>query len=233
LIDDYFNVRGIGPHGGGLKMRHRLLIYTVIAAIGALWFYFKLDWDLLRVPFVGNFNIGWWYVPAFILVIVATSFSVNETDGLDGLSGGVLLSSFATFGAIAFLQGRTDLAALCGVIVGALSAFLWFNINPARFFMGDTGAMALGTTLGIVAMLTNSAFILPIIGFILVIESFSVIIQITSKKLRKGKKVFISSPIHHHLEAIGWPESKIVMRFWIISAVMAVLGVIVVLIDRS
>jgi len=230
LIDDYFNVRGIGPHGGGLKMRHRLLIYTVIAAIGALWFYFKLDWDLLRVPFVGNFNIGWWYVPAFILVIVATSFSVNETDGLDGLSGGVLLSSFATFGAIAFLQGRTDLAALCGVIVGALSAFLWFNINPARFFMGDTGAMSLGVTLGVVAMLTNSALLLPIIGFVFVLESASVILQILSKRFR-GKKIFRSSPIHHHLEAIGWPEPKIVMRFLIIAGVTSVVGLMLAAVD--
>jgi len=144
LVDDYFNVRRIGPHGGGLTMRHRLLTYTVIALVGALWFYFKLDWDLLRIPFVGNFNVGWWYIPVFVLVIVATAFSVNEADGLDGLAGGMLLSCFAAYGAIAFMQGRVDLAAFCGVIVGALLAFLWFNINPARFFMGDTGAMSLG-----------------------------------------------------------------------------------------
>ncbi|KPJ86196.1 hypothetical protein AMJ57_00035 [Parcubacteria bacterium SG8_24] len=230
LLDDYYNVKRIGPNGGGLKMRHRLIVYTLIAAVGALWFYYKLDWDLLRVPFVGNFNIGWWYIPAFILVIVATAFSVNETDGLDGLAGGVLLSCFASYGAIAFLQGRVDLAAFCGVIVGALLAFLWFNINPARFFMGDTGAMSLGVTLGVVAMLTNMALLLPIIGFVLVLESLSVIIQVSSKKLR-GKKVFRSAPIHHHLEAIGWPEPKIVMRFWIITAVTAVVGLIAALID--
>lgn len=234
LLDDFFNVKNVGAkNGGGLTVKHRLLLYTLIAIVGAYWFYFKLDWDLIHVPFFGNFEIGWWYIPIFIFVIVATSFSVNETDGLDGLAGGVLLSSFGAFAAIAFILGRVNLAAFCIVIVGSLLAFLWFNIPPARFFMGDTGAMALGTTLGIVAMLTNSALVLPIIGFVLIIESMSVIIQVASKKLRKGKKVFRSSPIHHHLEAIGWPESKIVMRFWIISGVMAVLGLIIVLIDRG
>lgn len=230
LVDDYWNVKRIGPHGGGLRVRHRLLIYTAIALVGALWFFFKLDWDLIRIPFVGNFEIGWWYIPVFVLVIVATSFSVNETDGLDGLAGGVLLSAFGAYAAIAFMQGKTDLAAMCGVIVGALLAFLWFNINPARFFMGDTGAMSLGVTLGIVAMLTNTALLLPIIGFVFVIESASVIIQVLSKRYRK-KKVFLSAPIHHHFEALGWPEPKIVMRFWIIAVVTAVIGLILALID--
>jgi phospho-N-acetylmuramoyl-pentapeptide-transferase len=232
LVDDWYNVRGLGPKGGGLTMRHRLLIYTAIAVVGAWWFYAKLGWDVLHVPFLGSFNIGWWYVPIFIFTIVATSFSVNEIDGLDGLAGGTLLSAFAAYGAIAFLQGRYDLATLCGVIAGALLAFLWFNINPARFFMGDTGAMSLGVTLGIVALLTNTVFLLPIIGLLFVIESLSVIIQITSKRLR-GKKVFLSAPIHHHLEAIGWPEPKIVMRFWVISAVTGVAGVIIALLDRT
>mgnify|MGYP001564548046 CR=1 FL=1 len=230
LVDDYWNVRRLGPKGGGLRMRHRLLLYAAIATVGALWFYFKLGWDLFRVPFVGSFNIGWWYIPVFILVIVATSFSVNETDGLDGLAGGVLLSSFGAYAAIAFLQGKADLAAFCGVICGALLAFLWFNINPARFFMGDTGAMSLGVTLGIVAMLTNTALILPVIGLVFVLESLSVIVQVASKKLR-GKKVFLSAPVHHHLEAIGWSEPKIVMRFWIIAGVSAVMGLILAMID--
>ncbi|MBU0625832.1 phospho-N-acetylmuramoyl-pentapeptide-transferase [Patescibacteria group bacterium] len=230
LVDDYFNVRRIGPRGGGLTMRHRLITYAIIALIGALWFYFKLDWDLFRVPFLGNFNIGWWYIPAFIVVIVSTSFSVNETDGLDGLAGGILLSSFVAYGAIAFMQGRTDLAAFCGVIAGALMAFLWFNINPARFFMGDTGAMSLGVTLGIVAMLTNTALLLPVIGFVFVLESLSVIVQTLSKKMR-SKKIFHSTPIHHHFEAIGWSEPKIVMRFWIIAGVTAAMGFILALVD--
>ncbi|MBI5465886.1 MAG: phospho-N-acetylmuramoyl-pentapeptide-transferase [Candidatus Kerfeldbacteria bacterium] len=232
LLDDWFNARGLGPAGGGLKVRHRLLIYTAIAAVGAWWFYIKLGWDVLHVPFLGDLAIGWWYVPIFIFIIVATSFSVNEIDGLDGLAGGTLLAAYAAYGAIAFLEGKYDLATFCGVIVGALLAFLWFNINPARFFMGDTGAMSLGVTLGIVAMLTNSALLLPIIGLLLVVESLSVIVQVLSKRFR-GKKVFLSAPLHHHLEAIGWPEPKIVMRFWVISAVTAVGGLIVFLIDRG
>ncbi len=230
LIDDYLNARKIGHNGGGFRMRHRLLMYTLIAVVGAWWFYFKLDWHTIHIPFWGNFDIGWWYIPIFIFIIVATSFSVNESDGLDGLAGGLLLASFAAYGAIAFVQGKMELAAFCGVIVGALLAFLWFNINPARFFMGDTGAMSLGVTLGIVAMLTNSVLLLPIIGFLFAAESASVIIQIISKKIR-GKKIFISAPIHHHLEAIGWPEPKIVMRFWVIAGVTAVVGFIISLMD--
>lgn len=233
LIDDFLGVKKIGKNGGGLNIGHRLLIYTFIATIGALWFYFKLDWDVFHIPFLGNFALGLWYIPLFIFVLVSTSFSVNETDGLDGLAGGVLLTSFTAMAAIAFSMGKYDLAAFCGVIIGALSAFLWFNINPARFFMGDTGAMSLGITLGIVAMLTNSALLMPIIGIILVIESVSVIIQLISKKLRKGKKIFISTPIHHHFEAIGWSEPKIVMRFWVISGVSAVIGLIIFLLDKS
>ena len=232
LLDDYLNVRKIGPNGGGLKMRHRLAIYTVIAAVGAWWFYFKLDWHTIHMPFLGNFDIGFWYLPIFIFIIVATSFSVNESDGLDGLAGGLLLAAFAAYGAIAFSQGKMELAAFCGAIAGGLLAFLWFNINPARFFMGDTGAMSLGVTLGIVAMLTNSVLLLPIIGFLFVVESFSVIIQILSKKIR-GKKVFLSTPIHHHLEAKGWPEPKIVMRFWVIAGVTAVVGFIISLVDMG
>jgi phospho-N-acetylmuramoyl-pentapeptide-transferase len=231
LVDDYWNVRRMGPNGGGLGMRHRLLLYTIIAVVGAAWFYLKLGFDVVHVPFVGDFSFGWWYVPFFVFVLVATSFSVNEADGLDGLSGGTLLTSFAAYSAIAFLQGRFELATFCAVIVGALLAFLWFNIAPARFFMGDTGAMALGVTLGVVAMLTNTPFLLPIIGLVFVIESSSVIIQMISKKLRGGKKVFLSSPIHHHFEAIGWPETKIVMRFWIISAIAMMVGLILAIID--
>ncbi len=233
-FDDWLDVRGKGVFGGGgLKVRHRLIIYTLIAAIGALWFYFKLDWDTFHVPFLGNFQVGWRYIPIFIFVIVATSFSVNETDGLDGLAGGILMTSFAAYGVIAFATGRYDLATFCAVIVGALLAFLWFNINPARFFMGDTGSMGLGVTLGVIAMLTNSALILPLVGLVFLVESASVIIQLTSKKLRGGKKVFLSSPIHHHFEAIGWPEPKIVMRFWVIGGVSAVLGLVVFLLDKA
>lgn len=231
LFDDWLDVRGKGVlAGGGLKVWHRLIIYTLIATVGALWFYFKLDWDLFSIPFVNSFNLGWWYIPVFIIVIVSTAFSVNETDGLDGLAGGVLLTSFSAYAIISFMLGKYDLAVFCALIVGALLAFLWFNIKPARFFMGDTGAMSLGITLGVIAMLTDTAILLIVIGFIFVIESLSVIIQNLSKKIRK-QKIFLSTPIHHHFEAKGWPEYKVVMRAWVIAGVSAALGVCIFLLD--
>ncbi len=231
FVDDIYDIKSTNG-GGGLRIRQRLVIYIIIALVGALWFYFKLDWTTIHVPFVGNYDIGPWYIPIFIFIIVATAFSTNEADGLDGLAGGILLAGYVAYGMIALSQGKVELAAFCGVITGALFAFLWFNIPPARFFMGDTGAMSLGVTLGIVAMLTNYALLLPVILFPLVIESGSVIIQILSKSIRK-KKVFKSAPLHHHLEAIGWPESKIVMRFWVVSVVCAVVGVILFMMDKG
>lgn len=231
LVDDIYNIRQRGAHGGGLRVRQRLLLFAIIAAIGAWWFVTKLDWTTLHIPFNGNVDIGWWYAPLFMFVIVATGFSVDITDGLDGLAGGLMLTAFTTFGVIAFLQGKVELAGFIAVIVGSLAAFLWFNIPPARFFMGDTGAMGLGVTLGVVAMLTNSALLLPIIGLPFVIEALSVIIQTISKKVRK-KKVFISAPIHHHLEAKGWNEPKIVMRFWIIGGITSLIGLTLYLVDK-
>ena len=233
LFDDWLDVRGKGVlGGGGLKLRHRLLIYTLIAIVGALWFYFKLDWTVFHVPFLGNFEIGAWYIPIFIFVIVATSFSVNETDGLDGLAGGTLLVSFMAYGVIAFSLGRYDLATFCGVIIGALLAFLWFNIPPARFYMGDTGAMSLGVTLGIIAMLTNNTLLLIPIGIVFIIESLSVIIQILAKRFL-GHKIFLSAPIHHHFQAVGWSEAKVVMRFWVVAGIGATMGLIIFLLDQK
>jgi len=231
LVDDIYTVKRKGAEGGGLRVRQRLIIYAMIALAGAWWFVTKLDWTTLHVPFVGSFDVGFWYVPIFVTIIVATSHSVNVADGLDGLAGGLLLSSFVAYGAIAFTQGKFSLATFCGVIVGALLAFLWFNIHPARFFMGDTGSMGLGTTLGVVAMLTNSALFLPIIGLLFVLESSSVLAQVASKKIWK-RKIFRSAPIHHHFQAIGWPEPKVVMRFWIISAMGAIAGFVLFLLDR-
>ncbi len=233
LFDDWLDVRGKGVlGGGGLKMRHRLLIYALIAIAGALWFYYKLDWTVFHVPFLGNFEIGGWYIPIFIFIIVATSFSVNETDGLDGLAGGTLAIAFAAYGVIAFILGRYELATFCGVIIGALLAFLWFNIPPARFYLGDTGSMSLGVTLGIIAMLTNNSLLLIFIGLIFLLESLSVIIQVLFKKFC-GRKVFLSAPVHHHYQAKGWPEAKVVMRFWVIAGIGSALGLMIFLLDQK
>ncbi len=231
LVDDFYNVRQRGAHGGGLRARHRLLLYALIAAIGAWWFFFKLDWTTLHIPFAGNLDIGAWYIPLFMLVIIATSFSVNNADGLDGLAGGLLLACFAAYATIAFGQGKIELASLLAVVIGSLIAFLWFNIPPARFFMGDTGAMSLGVTLGVVAMLTNTLLLLPVIALPFVIESASVLIQLASRRLR-GRKVFLSAPLHHHFEAKGWSEPKIVMRFWLVGGLTAVIGLVLFLVDR-
>ncbi len=231
LIDDLVDIRKGELGRGGLKIRERLILYTLIAIIGAWWFFWKLEWSIIHIPFLGDFEIGWWYVPLFIFVIVATAFSVNETDGLDGLAGGLLLIAFVSYGVIAFLQGKTNLAAFSGVIVGALIAFLWHNIYPAKFFMGDTGAMGLGVTLGVMAMLTNTVILLPIICFPFVIESLSVIIQIISKKIFH-RKIFLSTPLHHHFEAKGLEEPKIVMRFWLIGGLSAAFGLMIFLIEK-
>jgi phospho-N-acetylmuramoyl-pentapeptide-transferase len=232
LLDDFLGVFRIGPKGGGLKMLSRLFLYTLVAVGGAWWFYFKLGFNTINLPFLGDLAVGWWYIPIFIFIIVATSFSANETDGLDGLVGGVFLTMFAAFGAIAFDQGRMDLVTFIAAIIGALVAFLWFNIFPARFFMGDTGSMSLGVVLGVIAMLTNTPFLLIPIGVIFVIESGSVIIQLLSKRFRK-KKIFLSTPVHHHFEARGWPETKVTMRFWMISAIGAIIGLIIFLVDSK
>ncbi|GAH57220.1 unnamed protein product, partial [marine sediment metagenome] len=167
LVDDFFGVLGKGPRGGGLTMSKKLVLYTLVAILGAWWFYFKLGWDTLYVPFIGYFDIGLWYIPFFIFVLVATAFSTNETDGLDGLAAGILFFAFGALAVVAFVLGRYDLAVMNAIILGALLAFLWFNIYPAKFFMGDTGSMSLGITLGVIAMLTNTALFLPFFGFIL------------------------------------------------------------------
>lgn len=231
-IDDILNIRGLGPNRGGMRFRWKLLLYLLIAGIGAWWFFSKLGWSVISVPGVGPVEIGLWYIPIFISVLVFTTFSANETDGLDGLLAGAVASPFAAFGVIALLQGKMELAALCATILGALMAFLWFNIYPARFFMGDTGAISLGMLLGVMAFLTDTVLILPIICFVLYLEGISAMIQILSKKLRHGKKVFISAPLHHHLEAKGWPEPKITMRLWVISGMMSMVGLFVFLVSR-
>lgn len=227
-IDDYWNIRGIGKKRG-LDTLPKILSLLVISGLGALWFYFKLEYNGIHVPYVGDVTVGLWYIPIFMFIIVGTANAVNFTDGLDGLAGGLLAIAFGAFGVLAFLQGLYILAAFCAVCVGAIAAFLWHNVPPALFFMGDTGSLALGGTLGVIALMIDQVLVLPLIGFVFVVEMLSVIIQLTSKKLRGGKKIFRAAPIHHHFEALGWGESKVTMRLWIVGGFMAVLGILVAL----
>ncbi len=231
LMDDYLDIRRLGHKGRGFGFRFKIILYTAVAMIGAWWFYFKLGFDFVNVPFYGDIIIGWWFIPFFLLVTIGTSFAVNQTDGLDGLAGGVLLVAFICFAVISFMQGRDDLTALLGVVSGALLAFLWFNVYPARFFMGDTGSMGLGVLLAIVAFLTNSVLLLPLIGLIFVIEAGSFFIQMFWRVVFK-RKFFLSAPIHHHLEALGWPEAKVTMRFWILSSIAGIMSIIIFFLAR-
>ncbi|MDD4351433.1 MAG: phospho-N-acetylmuramoyl-pentapeptide-transferase [Candidatus Gracilibacteria bacterium] len=230
-IDDYFNIRGIGKEKG-LGFRPKLFWLTLFASLGAWWFYSKLGYDSIHLPGIGDFLVGWWYIPIFIFIIISSANAVNITDGLDGLAGGLLVIAFGSFAIIAYVKGLILLATFCAMTGGALTAFLWFNIPPARFIMGDTGALSLGATLGVVAMLLNSVIVLPLIGFVFVIETLSCIVQLLSKKYL-GRKVFHIAPIHHHFEHLGWPEYKVTMRFWIVGGVMAILGLIIGLIGMG
>ena len=223
LIDDIINVRGLGGGVGGLRSGMKFTMITLIGVVLGWFFYAKLGIDSFHVPFVGEVAIGWLIVPLFTFAVVATGNAVNISDGLDGLAGGLLAISFSTFGVIALLQGNSMMAGFCFTVVGALLSYLWFNIHPARFFMGDVGSFAFGVALGVVAMLTDTLLLLPVIGLVFVLEAGSSLIQILSKKIFK-KKIFISAPVHHHLEAIGWPETKVTMRFWVIGCVVAFTG---------
>ncbi|MEP6710283.1 MAG: phospho-N-acetylmuramoyl-pentapeptide-transferase [Candidatus Saccharibacteria bacterium] len=228
LLDDIINIRGKKLGVAGLRSSLKFLMIVGLSLALGWFFFFKLGYGAVHVPFIGEWQLGWLIIPLFAFAITATSNAVNISDGLDGLAGGLLITSFGAFGVIALLQGQFLLAGFCFTVIGALLSYLWFNIFPARFFMGDVGSFAFGTSLGVVAMLTNTLFLLPIIGFLFVVEVGSSLIQITSKKLFH-KKVFISAPIHHHLEALGWPETKVTMRFWVISCVTAFLGVLMAL----
>ncbi len=231
LMDDLLVVGGFGgvEKGGGIKFRHRLALVFLIGIIGAYWFHYKLGWDVLHVPLFGDFFIGVWYIPLFILVIVGI-FSSSVVDGLDGLAGGIFAILFATFAAIAFARGQFYLSSFCAVIVGSILAFLWFNIPPALFYMGETGILALTTTLGVVAFFTNSVLLLPIAGIVLVIEAGSVALQLFSKKVFK-RKIFLVAPYHHHLEAKGWPAHRVTMRMWLITGVACMITLVLALLD--
>ncbi|HWZ65991.1 MAG TPA: phospho-N-acetylmuramoyl-pentapeptide-transferase [Patescibacteria group bacterium] len=228
LADDIINVRGKGGGVKGLRAPIKFAMITAVAAIAAWFFYYKLGYTSVHIPFAGDMVLGWLLIPLFILVVVSTGNAVNISDGLDGLAGSLLMSAYGAFGVIATLQGNIGIATFCMTVVGALLAYIWFNIAPARFFMGDVGSFALGTSLGVVAMLTNTLFLLPIIGLVFVAEAGSSLLQILSKKFLH-RKIFIAAPLHHHLEAKGWPKTKVTMRFWVIGQVCAALGIILAL----
>ena len=228
LIDDYLNIFGSNKKDAGMRAPVKFALITLIGLVLGWFFYVKLGVMSFHVPFMGDVSIGWLIIPLFAFAAVATGNAVNISDGLDGLAGGLLGISFGAFGVIALLQQQVLLAGFCFTMVGVLLSYLWFNIYPARFFMGDVGSFAYGVSLGVVAMLTNSLLLLPVIGLLFVIEAGSSLIQIVSKKLFK-RKIFLSAPIHHHLEAIGWPETKVTMRFWVIGCVMAFIGVMLAL----
>jgi phospho-N-acetylmuramoyl-pentapeptide-transferase len=231
-IDDYYNICGKGKNRG-IDAMPKMLLFLLVSAIPAFWFYFRLQYESIALPFAQllgfNSNIvhlGWLYIPFFMFVVIGTTNAVNVTDGLDGLAGGLLIIAFGSFGVISYITQLYVLSAFCGVVAGAIAAFLWFNVPPALFYMGDTGALALGGTLAVIAFMINQVLVLPLIGFIFVIEMLSVIIQLSSKRWL-GRKVFRSAPIHHHFEALDWGESKVTMRFWIVGAFVAFLGVLV------
>lgn len=228
LLDDIINIRGQGKGVAGLRSSLKFVMIILMSLVLGWFFYAKLGYTSIHVPFVGDWQVGVWIIAIFVLVVVSTGNAVNISDGLDGLAGGLLAVSFSVFGMIALLQGHLKIAGFCFTVVGALLSYLWFNIYPARFFMGDVGSFAFGTSLGVVAMLTNTLFLLPIIGIIFVIEAGSSLIQITAKRFF-GRKVFISAPIHHHLEAKGWPETKVTMRFWVIACVAGFIGLLLAL----
>lgn len=228
LIDDLLQVKSTGEGtstGGGLPLSKRILFVLLIGFIGAYWFYFKLEVSSVAVPFAGSIEMGIWFIPFFMLTTLAI-FSGGVIDGIDGLAGGIMAVIFSAYGVIAFFQNQIDLATFCAAIVGGTLAFLWFNIPPARFYMSETGMLGLTVTLSIIAFLTDSVFVLPIIAFPLIATSLSVIIQYLSKKYR-GKKVFLAAPVHHHFQAMGWPSYKVTMRYWIIGIVFAVVGMII------
>ena len=232
LADDIVNLRGLGGGVRGIRTGLKFLLITIVAGMAAWFFFDKLGYDSVHVPFLGDVFLGWAIIPLFTFVVVATGNAVNITDGLDGLAGGLAAIAFGAFGVIALLQGNVGISGFCFTVVGALLSYIWFNIYPARFFMGDVGSFALGTSLGVVAMLTDTLFLLPLIGIVFVVETGSSALQIASKKIFK-RRIFLSAPIHHHFEALGWPETKVTMRFWVIAQVAGFAGLLVALAGGS
>jgi phospho-N-acetylmuramoyl-pentapeptide-transferase len=236
-VDDWQGVRGIRGKGEGMSPRMKSTFQLIIATITALVLYFgPPHWDYMGVPtFEEFFRIGPWIIPVTIFLIVAMSNAVNLTDGLDSLAGSIAWVAFACYGMIAYLQAQIYLTAFCFTLVGALLAFLWFNAHPAQMFMGDTGSLALGGTLGLVAVMTGQWIILPVVAFVFVAEAASVTIQVMWYKVSKriygeGRRVFKMAPLHHHFELIGWSEMQVKERFWIVAVLSGMLGVALALI---
>ncbi len=229
-IDDWMGLRGHGEIRG-MRPRLKFTIQWVIALVTAFGLYHLLDAPQLFLPgFDIEFRIGIWYIPIAAFIIVSMSNAVNLTDGLDGLAGLITATAFTAYGGIALLQGQIFLARFCFTVVGALFGFLWFNVYPAQLIMGDTGSLALGATLGVVALMTGQWVLLPVIAIIPVCTTLSVIIQVGYFKLTKrlfgeGRRVFKMAPLHHHFELLGWSETQVVQRFWLISLLTAMMGV--------
>ena len=231
LIDDYFVTRDKGTFiGGGLSLRKRLIVVFCIALIGGLWFYFKLGMTSIHIPFGASVNLGYLFIPFFILTMLAM-YSGGIIDGVDGLAGGVFAIIYSALAIIAYSRGQLDLAAFSLVTTGSLLVFLWFNIPPARFFLSETGTMGLTTAATVIAFLTGDVLLLPIIAFPLVITILSDIIQLTSKRFRNGKKVFLVAPLHNHFIVKGWSREKVTMRYWIFSLMCAVAGIVLALVS--
>ncbi|MES2213271.1 MAG: hypothetical protein V4473_00345 [Patescibacteria group bacterium] len=232
LIDDILQIIGKGSYARDSIVYRRVKI-AAISVIGfgiAYWFYFKLAMTTIHVPFWYSIDLGWMFIPFFIIIMISV-FSTSVIDGIDGLSGGVMATIFTAYSVIAFVHNQIDISAFCAVIAGGTLAFLWFNVPPARFYMGETGILGLTVTLSVIAFLTDTVFVLPIIAFPLVITSLSVVIQMISYKRFNKHRVFRVAPLHHHFEAIGWSREKVVMRYWIVSVVFAIIGVIIALVS--
>jgi len=231
LVDDVLEINGKSniTRQSVWYTRGKILVVLLLGLLAGAWFFFKLDMTSIHIPFGGDLELGLWFIP-FVIFVMFSTFSSGVIDGIDGLSGGVLASVFVSYSVIAFTNNQMDLAAFCGVVAGALLAFLWFNIPPARFYMGEVGMMPLTITIATLAFLTDTVLILPIIAFPLVATSFSSVVQIISKKYFK-KKVFLVAPLHHHFEALGWPSYKVTMRYWVLSVVFAIVGVILAVIS--
>ena len=228
LFDDLTTIVGRSPLqqlGVGIQRRLKGLLLAVLGVTAALLLYFPLETHDVRIPWAGQFDLGLAYIPLAAAVIVLATGGVALTDGLDGLAGGTTALAFASYGVIALLQEQTYLATFCFTVVGATAGFLWYNAYPARVIMGDTGALALGSSLAVVALMTSQWFILPIIGIVFVLEAFSITLQISYFRLTGGRRLFKMSPLHHHFELLGWSEPQVVMRFWLVGLAGAFLGV--------